>query len=222
MLEGAALSSAIHSKRISCVEVMKAYLAHIEALNDSVNALVALQDGDALLAQARERDAQLARGEDAGVLHGIPHAVKDLELVKGVRTTLGSPLFKDFIPASDSLMVGRLRRAGAIFVGKTNTPEFGFGSHTFNPVYGATRNAYDPSRSAGGSSGGAAVALALRMLPFADGSDYGGSLRNPAGWNSVCGFRTSIGRIPLDGPDTWLPSMSVLGPGDAAVGAGRL
>ena len=109
-------------------------------------------------------------------------------------------------------MVERLRSAGAIFIGKTNTPEFGLGSHTYNSVYGITRNAYDQSRSAGGSSGGAAVALALRLVPFADGSDFGGSLRNPAGWNNVFGFRTSIGRVPRDSRDAWLPSMSVTGP----------
>ena len=125
---------------------------------------------------------------------------------------MGSPILKDFVPPADSVMVERLRKAGAIFIGKTNTPEFGLGSHTYNPVYGATRNAYDQSRSAGGSSGGAAVALALRMLPVADGSDYGGSLRNPAGWNNVFGFRTSFGRVPADGRDAWLPSMGVLGP----------
>jgi amidase len=212
MMNGADLSRAIHTKRVSCVEVMKAYLAHIEKLNGAVNALVALQDTSDLLARARERDVQLARGEVMGVLHGIPHAVKDLQDVKGIRTTQGSPIFKDFVPTTDSLMVERLRSAGAIFIGKTNAPEFGLGSHTFNSVYGFTRNAYDLSRSAGGSSGGAAVALALRMVPFADGSDYGGSLRNPAGWNNVCGFRASIGRVPSGNRDTWLPSMSVLGP----------
>jgi len=147
-----------------------------------------------------------------GPLHGFPHAVKDLQPVKGIRSTSGSPIFKNFVPTADSLMVERLRKAGAIIIGKTNTPEFGLGSHTYNPVYGATRNAYDQSRSAGGSSGGAAVALALRMLPVADGSDYGGSLRNPAGWNNVFGFRTSYGRVPRDARDVWLPSMSVLGP----------
>jgi amidase len=212
MMDGADLSLAIHTKHVSCVDVMQAYLAHIEKLNTAVNALVAVQDADDLIAQARQRDLQLARGEDMGVLHGIPHAVKDLQPVKGIRTTQGSPIFKDFVPASDSLMVERLRRAGALFIGKTNTPEFGLGSHTFNPIYGPTRNAYDQSRSSGGSSGGAGVALALRMVPFADGSDYGGSLRNPAGWNNVCGFRTSIGRVPGDGRDAWLPSMGVLGP----------
>src|SRR6202040_1106427 len=132
--------------------------------------------------------------------------------VKGIRMTKGSPILKDFIPDADSIMVERLRKTGAIFIGKTNTPEFGLGSHTYNPVYGVTRNAYDTGRSAGGSSGGAAVSLALRMLPLADGSDYGGSLRNPAGWNNVYGFRTSIGRVPDDAHDAWLPSMGVGGP----------
>jgi amidase len=212
MMDGAALAEVIRTRRASCVEVMTAYLDHIERLNPRVNAIVALQDREVLLAQARERDAQLARGQVMGALHGVPHAVKDLQAVKGIRTTQGSPIFRDFVPAEDTLMVGRLRAAGAIFIGKTNTPEFGLGSHTYNPVYGPTRNAYDQSRSAGGSSGGAAVALALRMVPFADGSDYGGSLRNPAGWNNVFGFRTSIGRIPSDTRDAWLPSMSVQGP----------
>jgi amidase len=126
--------------------------------------------------------------------------------------TQGSPILKNFMPPADSVMVERLRKAGVIFVGKTNTPEFGLGSNTYNPVYGITRNAHDQSRSAGGSSGGAAVALALRMLPLADGSDFGGSLRNPAGWNNVLGFRTSYGLVPADGRDAWLPSMGVLGP----------
>src|SRR6516164_4818547 len=212
MMDAAPLDNAIRSRRVSCVEVMNAYLDHIENLNPKVNAIVALQDRLGLLAQARERDAQLARGELMGPLHGFPHAVKDMQPVKGIRSTSGSPILKDFVPTADSLMVERLRKAGAIIIGKTNTPEFGLGSHTYNPVYGATRNAYDQSRSAGGSSGGAAVALALRMLPVADGSDYGGSLRNPAGWNNVFGFRTSYGRIPADGRDAWLPSMGVLGP----------
>jgi amidase len=212
MMDGAALTGAIHSRQVSCVEVMTAYLDHIETLNPRVNAIVALQDRTGLMAQARERDAQISRGESMGPLHGFPHAVKDLQPVKGIRTTQGSPILKDFVPTADSLMVERLRKAGAVFIGKTNTPEFGLGSHTYNPVYGTTRNAYDQSRSAGGSSGGAAVSLALRMLPVADGSDFGGSLRNPAGWNNVFGFRTSFGCIPYDGREAWLPSMSGLGP----------
>jgi amidase len=212
MLDGVALAGAIRSRQISCAEVMAAFLDHIARLNPPVNAIVALQDHARLLAQANERDAQLARGEYLGALHGFPFAVKDLAPVKGVPMTMGSPLLRDFVPPTDSVMVERLRKAGAVFIGKTNTPEFGLGSNTYNPVYGITRNAYDQSRSAGGSSGGAAVALALRMLPVADGSDYGGSLRNPAGWNNVFGFRTSYGLVPADGRDAWLPSMGVLGP----------
>jgi amidase len=206
------LAQAIATRKLSAVDVMTAYLDHIAALNPKVNAIVALQERDGLLAQARERDAQLARGQSMGPLHGLPHAVKDLQPVKGIRSTSGSPILKDFVPTQDSLMVERMRAAGAIFIGKTNTPEFGLGSHTYNPVYGATHNAYDQSKSAGGSSGGAAVSLALRMLPLADGSDYGGSLRNPAGWNNVFGFRTSFGIVPVSGNEVWLPSMGVSGP----------
>jgi amidase len=212
MMDAVALAAAIRMRRVSCVEAMEAYLDRIDALNPKVNAIVALQDRGDLLARARERDAQLARGEVQGPLHGLPHAVKDLAPVKGIPMTMGSPILKDFVPAADSVMVERIRKAGAIFIGKTNTPEFGLGSHTFNPVYGITRNAYDQSRSAGGSSGGAAVALALRMLPLADGSDYAGSLRNPAGWNNSFGFRTSFGRVPADGRDAFMLSMGVLGP----------
>jgi amidase len=212
LMDAVALAAAIHSRKVSCVEVMSAYLDHIEAVNPQVNAIVALQEREGLMAQATERDRQLARGESMGPLHGMPHAVKDLQAVKGIRMTMGSPLLKDFVPNADALMVQRLRNAGALFIGKTNTPEFGFGSHTYNPVYGVTLNAYDQTRSAGGSSGGAAVSLALRMLPLADGSDYGGSLRNPAGWNNVYGFRTSIGLIPTESRDAWLPSMGVTGP----------
>jgi amidase len=212
LMQGVALCAAIQSRRLSCVEVMNACLDRIERLNPSVNAIVALQERALLLSLARKYDDELSRGQSRGPLHGVPFAVKDLELVHGIRTTFGSPLFRDFVPDTDSLMVGRLRKAGAIIIGKTNTPEFGLGSHTYNAVYGATRNAYDPARSAGGSSGGAAVALALHMVPFADGSDYGGSLRNPAGWNNVFGFRPSIGRVPSDARDLWLPSIGVLGP----------
>jgi amidase len=212
MADAITLADAIRSRQVSCVEVMAGYLDHIEKLNPKVNAIVALQDRAALLAQATERDGQLTRGELMGPLHGFPYAVKDLALVRGMRTTFGSPILKDFVAPADSIMVERLRKAGAIFIGKTNTPEFGLGSHTYNPVYGTTRNSYDQTRSAGGSSGGAAVSLALRMLPVADGSDYGGSLRNPAGWNNVFGFRTSFGLVPSDTRDVWLPSMGVVGP----------
>jgi amidase len=191
---------------------MAAYLDHIDRFNPQVNAIVALQDRAGLLAQAQEKDAELARGAPVGPLHGFPFAVKDLAPVKGIPVTMGSPILKDNVPAADSVMVARIRTSGAIFVGKTNTPEFGFGSHTYNPVYGATLNAYDQTRSAGGSSGGAAVGLALRMLPVADGSDNAGSLRNPAGWNNVFGFRTSYGRVPAEGRDPFMPNMAVAGP----------
>ena len=192
MMDAASLADVIRTRQASCVEVMTAYLDHIERLNPRVNAIVALQERASLLSQSQERDRQILRGELMGPLHGFPLAVKDLVPVKGIRMTMGSPILKDFVPDADGIMVERLRRAGGIVIGKTNTPEFGLGSHTYNPVYGVTRNAYDQSRSAGGSSGGAAVSLALRMLPVADGSDYGGSLRNPAGWNNVFGFQ--IGR----------------------------
>jgi amidase len=207
------LAQAIRTKRVSCVEVMGAYLDHIERLNPRFNAIVALQDRGRLMAEARAGDDELARrGAAVGPLHGLPHAVKDLQPVKGLPYTQGSPIYRDTIATADSIVVERLREAGVIFIGKTNTPEFGLGSHTYNPDYGTTRNAYDPAKSAGGSSGGAAVALALRMLPLADGSDFGGSLRNPAGWNNVFGFRTSFGRVPVHGKDDWIPTMGVSGP----------
>jgi len=178
MLDTLALSQAIRAKL--CVEVMTAYLDHIEQLNPLVNAIVSLRDRNQLIAEARGRDAQLADGEYMGWMHGFPQAIKDLEATAGIRTTLGSPLFKDFIPAYDSILVERIKRASAIIIGKTNTPEFGLGSHSYNPVFGTTLNAYDQTRAAGGSSSGAAVALALRMMTVADGSDHAGSLRNPA------------------------------------------
>jgi amidase len=212
MMDAGTLAIAIRSRQVSCVDVLKEYLDHIGKINPRVNAIVSLQDRAPLLAQSEERDRQLARGDWMGPLHGFPIAVKDLMPVKGIRTTWGSPIFKDFIPKADGIIVERLRRAGAVLIGKTNVPEFGLGSNTYNPVFGATRNAYDQSRSAGGSSGGAAVALALRMVPVADGSDFGGSLRNPAGWNNVYGFRTSLGVVPTDSTDDWGSSMSVVGP----------
>src|SRR5882757_3577275 len=211
MLSARALADAIRAREVSCVEVMSAYLDHIERINPLVNAIVALRNRDDLLAEAKEKDAQVACGEATGPLHGLPFAVKDLFPVKGMRTTSGSLILKDFVAPDDNVMVARVRKAGAIIIGKTNTPEFGLGSHTYNAVYGVTRNAYDQSRSAGGSSGGAAVALALHMLPLADGSDYGGSLRNPAGWNNVVGMRNSIGLVPTAGEDVWMPAMGVTG-----------
>ena len=206
------LTRALRAGGVSARETMTACLDRIDAINPRVNAIVSMPDRQDLMAQALAADERQARGEALGPLHGLPHAVKDLQPVKGLRFTQGSPIFRDRIATADSLMVERLRMAGAIFIGKTNTPEFGFGSHTFNPVFGATHNPFDLSRSAGGSSGGAAVALATRMVPLADGSDYGGSLRNPAGWNNVVGFRTGYGVVPATGPEVWLPSMGMQGP----------
>ena len=212
MLDGIGLSRAIKSKKVSCVEVMNAYLDHIDRLNPLVNAIVSLQDRGTLLKQAKERDEQLARGEYMGWMHGFPQAIKDLEATKGIRTTQGSLLFKDFVPETDAIFVDRLKKAGSIIIGKTNTPEFGLGSQTYNQVFGTTLNAYDQSKTSGGSSGGAAVSLALRMLPVADGSDHAGSLRNPAAFNNVFGFRTCYGRVPAEGQDVFTPALVGIGP----------
>ena len=205
------LSRKIKTKQVSCVEVMQTYLAHIERINPKVNAIVSLQPAESLLQQAKERDAQLARGEYLGWMHGFPHAVKDLAATKGIRTSNGSPLF-DSVPDHDEIFVERLRRNGVILIGKTNVPELGFGSQSYNPVFGTTLNAYDQTKCAGGSSGGAAVSLALRMLAVADGSDMMGSLRNPAAFNNVFGFRTSFGRVPSLGGELFLHTLSVEGP----------
>ncbi|UXU76638.1 MULTISPECIES: amidase [unclassified Paracoccus (in: a-proteobacteria)] len=196
-LSALALSRAIHDRRISCAEVMAAYLDRIEAVNPRVNALVSLRPREALLQEARRADDELAAGTSRGWLHGIPQAPKDLTATRDVVTTMGFVGLRHNLPGDDSVLVARTRAAGAIIIGKTNTPEFGLGSHTYNPLFGTTLNAYDPRVSAGGSSGGAAVALATQMLPVADGSDMMGSLRNPAGWNNVYGFRPSMGRVPF-------------------------
>ena len=207
------LSRAIHLKQVSCQEVMQATLARIARLNPQSNAIINLQEPELLMAQAKERDAQLARGESMGWMHGMPQAIKDLANVQGLRTTLGSPLMKNFVATEDGLLATRMKAAGAIVIGKTNTPEFGLGSHTFNEVFGPTRNAWDPSKSAGGSSGGAAVALAQRLLPVADGSDFMGSLRNPAGWNHVFGMRPSQGRVPMwPAQDAFIAQLGTEGP----------
>jgi amidase len=192
---------------------MQAHLDRIERLNPAHNALVSLRDADALLREADACDADLARGESRGWMHGMPQAIKDLAPTAGIASTMGSPLLRDSVPREDGLMVQRMKAAGCIVIGKSNTPEFGLGSHTFNEVFGVTRNAYDPSRSAGGSSGGAAVALALRLLPVADGSDFMGSLRNPAGWNNVFGLRPSQGRVPAwPAADVWVAQLGTEGP----------
>ena len=208
-----ALSHAIHYRQVSCREVMHITLNQIAQHNPQSNALVSLADGDDLLRQADERDAQLARGESMGWMHGMPQAMKDLSHVAGFRTTLGSPLMRDVVASEDGLMASRMKASGCIVIGKTNTPEFGLGSHTFNEVFGATRNAWDAGKTAGGSSGGAAVALAQRMLPVADGSDFMGSLRNPAGWNHVFGLRPSQGRVPMvPAQDVWISQLGTEGP----------
>jgi amidase len=205
------LAAAIRRREVSCLEVMQAHLARIEAVNPLLNAIVTL-DAELGLRAAAAADAALGRDEAPGALHGLPMAIKDLEDTAGMRTTYGSPIYRDHVPAADTLMVARLRRAGAIVVGKTNTPEFGAGSQTFNPVFGATRNPYDRARTSGGSSGGAAAAVASGMLPFADGSDLGASIRNPASFCNLVGLRTAPGRVPaVPSASAWNP-MGVLGP----------
>ncbi len=212
-LDARALSSALHAREISCREVMRAYLARIHRLNPRCNAIVNLAPDEALLRQADERDAELARGVSRGWMHGMPQAIKDTGHALGFPTTFGSRLLQDALPTHDSLFAARMKAAGCIVIGKTNMPEFGLGSHTYNELFGATGNAWDPSLSAGGSSGGAAVALAQRLLPVADGSDFMGSLRNPAGWNHVFGLRPSQGRVPAwPKPDLWVSQLAIDGP----------
>ncbi|MDO5612564.1 MAG: amidase [Paracoccus sp. (in: a-proteobacteria)] len=199
--------------RFSAQDLAAACLDRIAALNPVLNAIVALRPRDQIMAEARAADAARAAGGPLGALHGLPMAIKDLAATRGLVTTWGSPIYRDHIPARDDLMVARIRAAGAIIIGKTNTPEFGLGSHSFNEVYGTTLNPWDRARSAGGSSGGAAVALSARMLPLADGSDMMGSLRNPAAWNAVYGFRPSWGLVPTDGPgDRFMATLATNGP----------
>jgi amidase len=203
------LVARIRRREVSAVEVMRAHLARIDRVNPRVNAIVTLV-AERALADAARADAAIARGESLGVLHGLPVAHKDLVDTAGIRTTRGSRIFADHVPTGDATIVTRMRAAGAITCGKTNTPEFGAGSQTFNEVFGPTRNPYDLTRTCGGSSGGAAVALACGMVPIADGSDAGGSLRNPAAYCNVVGFRPSPGRVPGTA-GSWSP-IAVLGP----------
>ncbi|MCC0015090.1 MAG: amidase [Rhodobiaceae bacterium] len=203
------LSAAIARGDVSCVEVMQAFLDRIDALNPKLNAIVALRPREELLAEARAAD----NAPRKGWLHGLPFAIKDLADTAGIVTARGSPIYAGHVPAQDSLLAERVRAAGAIVIGKTNTPEFGMGSHTYNPVYGTTLNPYDTTKSAGGSSGGAGAALAARLLPVADGSDMMGSLRNPAAYNNVYGFRPSYGRVPADNVgDVYLHELATDGP----------
>lgn len=208
-LSASALSRMIAARQVSPSEVMAAHITRIAAANGTLNAIVSLCDGDQLVAAARTADDAPAKGW----LHGIPFAVKDLVATKDLRTTWGSPIFAKHVPTADDLVAARIRAAGAIFIGKTNVPEWGQGSHSFNPVFGTTRNPYDLSRSAGGSSGGAAAALAARLIPVADGSDMMGSLRNPAAFCNVYGFRPTWGLVPQDAEgDTFLHTLSTEGP----------
>ena len=216
-MEATELVQRIRTKEVSCVEVMEAHLAQIERVNPKVNAIVTLLPERAMEG-ARAADKAISSGGPLQPLHGLPIAHKDLVPTKGIRTTYGSPIFKDHVPDQDALIVQRLRQAGAITIGKTNTPEFGAGGQTFNEVFGETLNPYDVTKTCGGSSGGAAVSLACGMLPIADGSDTGGSLRLPAAFCNVIGFRTSPGRVPVWPSDLgWWP-ISVQGPMARTVG----
>lgn len=212
-LSASELSDAIHARQVSCTEVMQAYLSRIALLNPVWNAIVNLAPTETLLAQARQCDQELAQGQSRGWLHGIPQAIKDTGHALGFPSTLGSRVLEKHMPRCDSIMTERMKAAGCIVIGKTNMPELGLGSHTFNELFGATPNAWDTAVSAGGSSGGAAVALAQRMLPVADGSDFMGSLRNPAGWNHIFGMRPSQGRVPYGpGADVWVDQLGTEGP----------
>jgi amidase len=206
------LARRIRQREVSCEDLMRAHLEQIARVNPKVNAIVTLIPEEQALAAARAADAQLARGESVGPLHGLPIAHKDLLPTKGMSTTFGSPIYRDFVPDTDAVLAERFRVSGAILIGKTNTPEFGAGSQTFNPVFGPTRNPWDPTKTCGGSSGGAAAALACGMLPIADGSDLGGSLRNPASFCNIAGFRPSGGRVPSWPAFNAFFTMSVLGP----------
>jgi len=208
-MDATELCQAQRAGKLSVPEIANAFLDQIEAVNPKVNAIIALRSRQEIIAEAEAM--QNANGH--GPLYGLPIAIKDLNDTKGITTTYGSPLYKDHVPIQDCLTVTRLRQAGALIIGKTNTPEFGLGSHSYNPVNGITVNPYDLTCSAGGSSGGAAAALAAGMLPIADGSDMMGSLRNPAGWNNVYGFRPSYGLVPAEpSGDNFLHQLSTHGP----------
>ena len=211
-MDAAQLSNAIQTRQVSCAEVMSAYLDQIRRYNPVYNAVVSMADKDVLMAEARNADKELAKGQYRGWMHGMPVAVKDLADARGLKTCNGSKIFEGNVASSDSLHVARMRAQGAIFIGKPNTPEFGLGSQSYNKVHGTTKNAYDPSLVAGGSSGGAATAMATHMVPIADGSDMMGSLRNPAGFNNVIGFRPSQGRVPGISTELFYHQLATNGP----------
>src|SRR4051794_5395654 len=206
-----AMADAVRRREISARELLDLHLARIAERNPELNAIVSL-DEERARSGAATADEVTASGVELGALHGLPFAFKDTHDVAGWRTTYGSPLFADHVPDADDLVVERIRAAGAVTIGKTNVPEFAAGSHTFNPVFGTTRNPVDPTRSAGGSSGGAACALRAAMVPLADGSDMGGSLRNPASFCGVVGLRPSLGRVPGWPTDNLWETTSVSGP----------
>jgi amidase len=210
-MEATALLRLLQTKRISSVEVMKAHLEQIARVDPKVNAMITRVREESLLAAAQAADDALARGNWLGPLHGLPIGVKDLHDTKGIRTTYGSPLHKNDVPKADCLLVEREKQAGGIVIGKTNVPEFGLGSQTFNPVFGATRNPHDLTKTCGGSTGGGSVAVACGMAPLADGSDYGGSLRNPPNFCGVVGLRPSPGRVPNAPADMAWQAFSVSG-----------
>lgn len=210
-LSAVEMAAQVRAGRLSAREVMAAHLARIEAVNPKVNAVVTLHAEQAMAAALAADEAQ-ARGEPLGPLHGLPVLHKDLIMTRGMRTTYGSKVHEDYVPTRSALLVERQQAAGAISIGKTNTPEFGAGSQTFNAVFGATRNPYDLSKTCGGSSGGSAVALATGMAPLADGTDMGGSLRCPANYCNVVGMRPSVGRVPDFPSQNGWSNLSVHGP----------
>lgn len=204
-------------RELSARELLTAHLEQIDRVNPTVNAIVTLSEEHAMRLAARA-DTAIASGRQLGPLHGLPVAHKDLTETKGIRTTYGSPVRADFVPTVDSIVVERMVGAGAVTLGKTNTPEWGTGSQTFNRIFGATRNPFDPTKTAGGSSGGAAAALASGMVPIADGTDMGGSLRNPASFCNVVGLRPSVGRVPIWPSADPMFTLAVAGPMARTVG----
>ncbi len=210
-LDAVAARRLIGARKLSAVELLDSCLARVDAVDHAVNAMVA-RDDEAARAAAKAADAATMRGDALPALHGLPIGIKDLEDVAGLRTTYGSPLFADHVPSQDQAIVAAVRKAGAVIAGKTNTPEWGAGANTRNAVYGVTGNPFDPSRSAAGSSGGSGVALATNMVPLATGSDTGGSLRNPAAFNGIVGFRPTPGLVPSDKRALGWNPLPVLGP----------